>query len=214
MCAVMDGFSMGTDSYFPATLTGKILKKIAKEFQFREFVEKEQKGTDQLLEMVMQQLFEQLHYLKNFLLLEREEFLNTLLLAIVDTSQKKGDFLCVGDGLICINNELIEFEQDNRPDYLGYHLSESFKTWFANQKQRISRLGIDDFSLSTDGIFTFSRFDNAQYNTAGNIIDTLLINDEGSNSPNMLNSKMMDIKTSWGLKPTDDLALVRVKLNE
>jgi hypothetical protein len=210
----MDGCSMGTDSYFPATLTGKILRKIAKEFQYREFIEKEQKGTEQLLKLVMQQLFEQLHQFKNLLLLEREEILNTLILAIIDTLEKKGDFLCVGDGLVCINNELIEFEQDNRPDYLGYHLNENFEAWLTNQKQRISRSGIDDFSLSTDGIFTFNRFDSAQYIGAGNIIDTLLINDEGSDNSNMLNSKMINIKTNWGLKPMDDLAIVRVIMNK
>lgn len=210
MCAVMDGCSMGTDSYFPATLTGKILKKIAKEFQFREFVEKEQRGTGQLLEMVMQQLFEQLHYLKNYLLLEREEVLNTLLLAIIDTSEKKGDFLCVGDGLICIDGELIEFEQDNRPDYLGYHLNENFTTWFAGQKQKLTRSGIKDFSLSTDGIFTFKKFDSVQYMGHGNVVENLLIDEEGSSSPNMLYSKMIEVEKNWGLKPTDDLAIVRV----
>ena len=214
MCAVMDGCSMGTDSYFPSTLTGKILRKIAKEFQFREFVEKNEKRNQELLKLITQQLFEQLHYVKNYLLLEREEILNTLLLAIVDTSEKKGEFLCVGDGLICINGELIEFEQDNRPDYLGYHLSENFETWFAGQKQRISRAGINDFSLSTDGIFTFGRFDNAIYSREGNIIDTLLINDDGNASPNMLNSKMIEIKTNWGLKPADDLAIVRVIMSK
>ena len=161
MCAVMDGCSMGKDSYFPATLTGKLLRKIAKEFQFREFAEKDQKGIEELLKMVTQQLFKEMHYIKNLLLLERDEILNTLLLAIVDTSTKKGEFLCVGDGLFCINGELIEFEQDNRPDYLGYHLNETFETWFANQKQRISRSGIEDFSLSTDGIFTFSKYDKS-----------------------------------------------------
>ena len=167
-----------------------------------------------MLKMVTQQLFEELHHFKNRLLLDREELLNTLLLAIVDTAEKKGDFICVGDGLICINNELIEFEQDNRPDYLGYHLSESFETWFAGQKQRTTRLGIDDFSLATDGIFTFSKFDSALYDSAGDIIDTLLTNDEGSNSSNMLNSKMIEIRKNWGLKPTDDLAIVRVIMNK
>lgn len=31
LCAVMDGCTMGTDSYFVSTLTGKLLRKIAKE---------------------------------------------------------------------------------------------------------------------------------------------------------------------------------------
>lgn len=36
LCAVMDGCTMGTDSYFAATLTGKILRKIVKKTGYEE----------------------------------------------------------------------------------------------------------------------------------------------------------------------------------
>ena len=35
LCAVMDGCTMGTDSYFASTLTGKLLRKIAIERRFQ-----------------------------------------------------------------------------------------------------------------------------------------------------------------------------------
>jgi tartrate dehydratase beta subunit/fumarate hydratase class I family protein len=38
LCAVMDGCTMGTDSYLAATLTGKLLRKIAKEIDYKEFI--------------------------------------------------------------------------------------------------------------------------------------------------------------------------------
>jgi hypothetical protein len=38
LCAVMDGCSMGTDSYFAATLTGKLLRKICREISYKEFL--------------------------------------------------------------------------------------------------------------------------------------------------------------------------------
>jgi hypothetical protein len=49
----MDGCSMGTDSYFSATLLGKIHRKIAKEIQSREFVKHNTKNPKQLLKMFL-----------------------------------------------------------------------------------------------------------------------------------------------------------------
>jgi protein phosphatase 2C-like protein len=214
LCAVMDGCTMGTDSYFAETLTGKILRKIAKEYEFKEFVKKVQNSPELLIKMVLKQLFEHFRNFKNQLQLEREETLTTLLIAIVDIAEKSGEFMCIGDGLICIGDQLFEFEQDNRPDYLGYHLNDDFESWFTSQHQKISKTGIESFSLSTDGIFTFKEFDTGTYDKPDNIIDFLLLDEEGSDNSNMLNSKMIEIKATWGLKPTDDLAIIKVIMNK
>jgi hypothetical protein len=209
LCAVMDGCSMGTDSYFAATLTGKLLRKIANEYSYKEFISKKPNDLQQTLEGIVRQLFLELRELKNSIQLQREEILNTLLIAVIDSSHATGEFLCVGDGLICLNGEFFEFEQDNKPDYLGYHLQEDFDTWYLNQQQRVSAQQIRDFSLATDGIFTFSRFNNHTYQQAGNVAELLLIDKTGYQSTNMLNRKCIDIEKEWGLKPTDDLAIIR-----
>ena len=206
----MDGCSMGTDSYFAATLTGKILRKIAKAFSYREFVTKESVDVQQLLHNVIRQLFRELHDLKNGMQLEKHEMLNTLLIAIIDTNQRKGELLCVGDGLVCINGEFVEFEQNDKPDYLGYHLDEDFDAWYSNQNQKISATDISDISITTDGIFTFKRFNNKVYAEQENIIDFLLINSEDIKNEVMLHRKLIDIETTWGLRPTDDLAIIRL----
>jgi hypothetical protein len=210
LCAVMDGCTMGTDSYFAATLTGKLLRKISKEYSYKEFYSKESAGLQLTLEKITRQLFEELRSAKNILQLERDEVLNTLLIGVIDTSNRSGEFLCIGDGLICINNQLCEFEQDNKPDYLGYHLHEAFDSWYNKQQQRISAQNIQDFSLATDGIFTFKKFDNKTYASPGNVVEFLLVDTEESNNSNMLNSKLLDIQTNWGLKPGDDLAIIRI----
>jgi hypothetical protein len=209
LCAVMDGCTMGTDSYFAATLTGKLLRKICKEYSYKEFLSKDSAGLQLALEQITRQLFEEMRSAKNILQLERDEVLNTLLIGVIDTANRSGQFLCIGDGLICINNQLFEFEQDNKPDYLGYHLNEDFNSWYNKQQQRIAALHIQDFSLATDGIFTFKKFDNKTYATPGNVVEYLLVDKAESNNSNMLNSKLLDIQTSWGLKPGDDLAIIR-----
>jgi len=210
LCAVMDGCTMGTESYFAATLTGKLLRKISKEYSYKEFYSKESAHLQLILERITKQLFEELRSAKNILQLEREEVLNTLLIGIIDAKHRMGEFLCIGDGLICINNRLYEYEQDNKPDYLGYHLHEDFNDWFGKQLQRISVQELQDFSLATDGIFTFNKFDNKAYEEPGDVLELLLIDTEGSESSNMLPRKLYDIQTNWGLKPGDDLAIIRI----
>lgn len=209
LCAVMDGCTMATDSYLAATLTGKVLRKIAKEFDYREFITGAAYDLPLLLEKVTCQLFSEWRQLKNFLQLEREEVLNTLLLAVVDADARAGEFFCVGDGLICINNDLFEFEQDNKPDYLGYHLEEDFDSWYLHQKQRLSAVNIHDFSIASDGIFTFKPFDDKSYSSPGHVINHLLLDATGAHDGQMLDRKLNEIRFDWGLKPTDDLAIIR-----
>ncbi|WP_242696202.1 protein phosphatase 2C domain-containing protein [Longitalea luteola] len=213
LCAVMDGCTMGTDSCFAAILTGKLLRKISKEYSYKEFYSKESTGLQETLQNINRQLFQELRSAKNILQLERDEVLNTLLMGVIDISNRAGEFICIGDGLVCIDQQLYEYEQDNKPDYLGYHLHEEFDSWYAKQQQRISAQDIHDFSLATDGIFTFKKFDNKTYAGPGNVIEFLLVDVEESNHSNMLNRKLLDIQTNWGLKPGDDLAIIRIRFN-
>lgn len=209
LCAVMDGCSMGTDSHLASTLTGKILRKISSGLSYQEFISKEAPRLSKLMENVMRQLFSELRTIKNTLLLQREELLSTLVIAIIDTENCSGEFLCVGDGLICINGQYFEFEQNDQPDYLGYHLEEDFEQWIENQHQKISVEHITDFSISTDGIFTFKKFDEGIYEQPDNIVDYLLVDNTGSATEMMLHKKVIDIESEWGLKPADDIAIIR-----
>jgi len=212
LIAVMDGCSMGKESHFASTLISKLLRKIAKEISFREFAEKTKKKTNEYLEEVLERLFEDLRLLKNQLHLEREETLSTLILGIFDKQQKEIELITVGDGLICCNGELYEYEQDDKPDYLGYLLGEEFKSWLKNQSQKLSLKNVEDLSISTDGIFTFKNFDGKEYDTIteGEIINYLLIGGRGANKGNMLKKKMTEIENKFGLKPSDDLTIIRI----
>ena len=69
-------------------------------------------------------------------------------------------------------------------------------------------------SLSTDGIFTFSKFDQGIYPEISTeaLIDFLLNSDEDESNEKMLFKKLIKIEKDWGLKPTDDLGIVRIKL--
>lgn len=209
--AVMDGCTMGTDSYLPATITGKLLRKISKDLFYRSFLEKNTSINISLKE-IMERLCAELKFINNYLLLNRDECLNTLLLAILDTRTNHLEGLAIGDGMMCIDQEMIVWEQDNKPDYLGYHLNEPFENWWAAQSQFISRSNVRDFSITTDGIFTFAPFTNIQFTETIDALDYLLADFSLADAENMLHQKMLRIRDQYGLKPTDDLAVIRVRL--
>lgn len=215
LIAVMDGCSMGKESHFAATLIAKILRKIAIQIGYRAFIEPTEITTKAYLEEIMKLLFEDLKSIKNQLMLTREETLSTLILGIVHLAKREAELLAIGDGLICYNQKYFEYEQEDQPDYLGYHLHESFDHWFKLQTQRLSLTDINDLSISTDGIFTFKAFDNQVSSAISEqaLIDFLLINDQEANLENMLTKKMRWIEKNYGLKPSDDLSLIRIILN-
>jgi Protein phosphatase 2C len=210
LCAVMDGCTMGIDSHLISTLMGKVLRKIAKNAYFREFMTKKQVSNPILLKAVCQQLFLDLNDIKNQVQLERDETLSTLILMILDTQKWEASVITVGDGVIVCNAQVIEYQQDNKPDYLGYHLTKNFETWFAHHTQFNHFQAIKDISMATDGILTFSRFDNRVTIVEKDAIAHLLIDNQWIENDKMLHLKMLKMQDEWGLKPTDDLGIIRV----
>lgn len=215
LLAVMDGCSMGKESHFASTLTAKILRKVSKEISYQTFVERDNKTIGQYLKLILHRLFVEIGQIKNQLLLETEELLSTLILGVLNKSSKSIDVIIVGDGLICSNGILYEYEQDDQPDYLGYHLFEDFESWFQNQNQKISLENINDLSMVTDGIFTFRNFNGKKYPELKEekVISLLLVDKTGKNQENMLLKKMLELKNEFGLMPGDDLTIIRILLN-
>lgn len=213
MIAVMDGCSMGKESHFASTLIVKLLRKIGKELSFRNFAERKQKETSEYLREILEKLFDDLKHLKSILHLEKDELLSTLILGVIDKSTLDVEIITVGDGLICDNGELIEYEQNDKPDYLGYHLDGEFNPWFQNQSQVVSLKNVKDLSISTDGIFTFKNFDGKPYPEISEeeLVKYLLIDEEGAEQENMLKKKILAIENKYGLKPSDDLTIIRIK---
>ncbi|MFZ4930951.1 protein phosphatase 2C domain-containing protein [Chryseobacterium sp. Mn2064] len=158
ICAVMDGCSTAMDSHFASTLIGKILRKIIVECGYRELYEKDSSlSLDQQLKDIIKSLFEEMRFMKKYLMLDEKELLSTLIILFYDHSQNKGIILSIGDGIVCINGEITEFDRDNKPDYLAYHLNKNFEEWYKSLHQKIHFDHLDDVSIATDGILTFSQ---------------------------------------------------------
>ncbi len=211
LIAVLDGCTMGTESVFASMLFGKILRNIAKTKFYSDFITKEAITLKQKLREILEDLINQTKRLKNQLGLEVNELLSTFIIGIVNTENATAEFLTVGDGLIYYDGEIIIYDQDNKPDYLGYHLSENFDNWFNNQKQRLSIANFKDLSICTDGIFTFKNLKNtAKQKSETEIITFLLKDSEDAEYDNFLDRKVLTLKDKWNHLVTDDLAIIRI----
>ncbi|TAD99035.1 MAG: stage II sporulation protein E (SpoIIE) [Bacteroidetes bacterium] len=211
LCAVMDGCTMATDSYFVATLVGKLLRKIAKQRIYKEFYDSELANIsiENDLKSIIKELFEELNISKNYLMLEKKELMTTLILLLINKKKQKGVVLVVGDGLVNINGKITEFDQENTPDYLGFHLDKDFENWYNSQKQKIFFEEIHDLSIATDGIFMFSE-NKKDLTDSIDPIHFLLIDKNHEENEEMLSLKLKKLEMQFGIKPTDDLALIRI----
>lgn len=212
LCAVMDGCTMAIDTYFASTLVGKLLRKISIEKGYRELYSLEtiSNDIDSYLKSILKELFKELVIIKNQLLLERNELLTTLIILLLDKKTNKGVVLVVGDGLVNINGIITEFDQDNKPDYLGFHLAEDFDTWYDNQKQKIFFDQIEDISIATDGILMFEKVKKVENTDSINALEYLILDKTELDYEEMLNFKLKKLEHNFGLKPTDDLAIIRL----
>lgn len=134
-----------------------------------------------------------------------------MLIGIVNIKESKAEFLIIGDGLICKDGKYFEYEQNNTPDYLGYHLTDDFDDWYDKQEQKLTISNFKDLSICTDGIFTFKNFkDKTKQKSEDEIIEYLLVDNNGTEFTNFLNRKIRILQEEWNHVVTDDLAIIRI----
>ncbi|WP_262713716.1 protein phosphatase 2C domain-containing protein [Neolewinella aurantiaca] len=214
LVAVMDGCSMGKDSHFASSLIAKVLRRIAKQTNLRSFAERTQHTTRDLLKDTLRTLFSDLVRLNADLDLDYDELLSTLVLAIVDTQERNAEILAIGDGVIACDEEIVEFNHDNKPDYLGYHLHEDFEDYWNVLTQRVSAQDFQDLALATDGVLSFRAFSHDSYRpvTDDELLTFLLVDREEGAEDTAYRRKVIYIKNTFGLEATDDLTVVRLSV--
>lgn len=213
LLAVLDGCSMGEESYFASALLGKILRKIAKDLYYLDtYLPTSYPVMLDQLRFILQQLFDELVFLQNRLYLEPSHLLTTLLIAVVDSTDHKAEVGIFGDGVVIANGQVWEFDQNNRPDYLAYHLIKGFDSWWVQQEQRLSLCDLKDLSLSTDGIFSFRNFEAQAYLDPAVAIQELLIVMDNSNNERTLVKQLKRLQDREKVLPGDDLGIIRAIL--
>ncbi|WP_231915353.1 protein phosphatase 2C domain-containing protein [Lewinella sp. 4G2] len=212
LIAVSDGCSMGTESHFASTLFMKVLKEIAKVHYNLSFIGKSEPNIDGLLMVILKGLFNKVKMIRDTLQLDKYELLATLIVAVFDSKTKEVSVITIGDGLISIDDKIYEYDQSNRPDYVGYHLDEIFEDWFSDQRQILSTTFEKSISISSDGIFTFSDdFDEPVRNIRQRqIIADLMI--RVNPDQRSIQNKMDGYLDNENLSTNDDVAVVSVCL--
>jgi hypothetical protein len=87
--AVMDGCTMGKESVFASLLVNKVLRKICKTMFYQDFLSPISDNLEILLQKILGDLFQELKYQKNRLILEAQELLSTLVISVIDTQNTK-----------------------------------------------------------------------------------------------------------------------------
>lgn len=210
--AVLDGCSSGEDSHFASALMGKLLKKIGKDISQQESLLRQSTplNAESIAMMMLKKLFWELRDTRKHLGLTNTELLSTLILLVYDETLKQAYIIAIGDGVIAIDGEIHEIDQDNMPDYMAYHLNHSFDQWYKKQEHIYRVDQPTEISISTDGIDTFRshKTDNpADFSP----IDFLLLDSSLENTQNMLTRKTNILQKKYGYLPADDISIIRVK---
>ena len=213
--AVMDGCSMGIESYFASTLIGKLLKKISKEIGYLLYLNQLPNDIDILSKYIFKQLFNQLKNIQGQLFLDKYELLSTLVFKIINVKERTAKAIVIGDGLVVCNGITYDFDQNNQPDYLGYHLEKDFENWFETIEQELFLENIFDISISTDGIYTFKPFNQLAEScySENYFIERLLIEQPMDLEKGAFQRQLLEIEEEEYLKPSDDLAFIRLIFN-
>lgn len=199
---------MGKDSHFASALQGKILAKIMQLLPYQSDIDLKTISLEQLSEHILKQFFTEMKQQKNALLLDRKEMLATLITMIWDAEQNAAFLFAAGDGFWVINDEVIEFDQQNRPDYPAYHLGESFEQWYANQpKKRVSNPYL--LAISTDGVSSFQG-KKGDFPSGREVEKYFLTGFDFIDEKNMLDRKAGWLLKEKGWAPFDDVAVVRL----
>ncbi len=208
----MDGCSSGIDSYFAATLFGKILAKIFTTLPYPQAIgfDSELAATPKVMEFVCQSFFKELSQAKNFLFLERNELLSTLIVAVYKPESKELSIMAAGDGVYSVNDENTIIDQENKPNYTAYHLDKGFETWYGQETILKHYTEVKNFAISTDGAESFAKEALTDDANGFDAINYLLVDDTLADNPAMLHKKCLLLEKEHQLIPRDDVAIIRV----
>ncbi|MEO0582725.1 MAG: protein phosphatase 2C domain-containing protein [Bacteroidota bacterium] len=215
LAAVMDGCTMGKESHFVASLVVKLLRKTVKHTGYLAWTDPDHplnhRDLSAMGKEMLEALFVDLKACAHTLFLAPEELLTTLNLCLVDTKRDGVWHIVVGDGFSAVEGKVIDWDQNNKPDYLGYHLGESFNLWFERQMQMALYQGVKSFAIASDGVDAFENLDKRSRNFQQEIPFYLLLDEEFLDLPRMLEKKIELLEKDFGEIATDDLAIIRMK---
>jgi len=215
LAVVMDGCSSGTESHFAATLAAKILRKRVRELQFLESASKIPQFIEtplsELGKTLFQALWQGFKETQHALYLDTLELLTTLNLALIRPQMGTAWINLIGDGYVGVKRELIEVDQDNRPDYMAYHLKEDFDEWFAQAGSTFTFQNLSQLYLATDGIGSFHPMKSKAPDFEASLPEFFLFGDTSYPALGTFDKRKHYLKERHGIVATDDIAIIHLR---
>lgn len=211
VAGVFDGCSGGKESYFASAFYGKAIKSFIKTYNLSHF-----NDIEQVIKQILFNSFSNVKVLSEVISLSSDELLSTVILLVADLHKNIGKIICLGDGFVSVNGENYEIDQNNTPDYPAYHLSkitdfEDFEHWYKNQKNIFSFDKIEDLTISTDGLFTFTDIKNSKNDIPKDWITNYFTQDKQFiKNKAMFGRKFNILKNNHNYINYDDIGIVRV----
>jgi hypothetical protein len=206
---VFDGCSSGKDSYFASKLFANMFIKTIEKCKEEELISN---NFENLVYVYFKNLFKAIESIG----LGIEETLSTSVLFIYELNSNNLFVKFFGDGVAYANNQSLEVfnnDENNQPDYIGYSLSEVLKknnfSKYWNMKKSFT-LKTNDFSISTDGIFSFQN--SGEQEPLFSCESFLVQDDFLYKNPAFLKRKLNILKNK-GYDHYDDLTIIRVKID-
>ena len=213
LLSVSDGCSMGNQSHFAAELIQKILKGIAGEEHSREFSEGRRLSPNQIIDRVTEQLFTRLQRVYQLTGSDKYDYLSTVVLACVDVRTQAYSYLVVGDGVVAIDDDITIIDQNNQPDYIGYHLTKKATDWLQTLARRKDGKLERSLAIATDGVLTLSdNYDHPLNDTDLEKAITRLLCDFNGRTEKELQNKLDHLYQKRRVSTTDDVAIARLRL--
>lgn len=205
--AVMDGCSSAVESSFTAQLLSKLVSKGCKLLpqleQTQANLSIKELSPVAIGEFILNQVFSGLQQLKKQLLLDKLELLSTLTLVVLNETTKEAYLNFCGDGYYSVNGFSFDVDQDNTPDFPGYHLDKSFEEWLKNHTYSSQLKNVNSICIATDGIAKLLSADGKRIPKV-NSAEILLSPDESLR----LNERYDKLIEKHGLIPYDDIAIL------
>lgn len=211
---VFDGCSAGKASHFASALLGKLLRKASLMATYPSALPAYGISSDQALDSVdyvrfvlAKILFQELRRCRKDLMLDKEEMLATLVLAVMNPDMDQVALLVAGDGFFSLNGHLTKIDQEDRPNYPAYHLNRPFEQWYEEETFQLEASDVTQFAISTDGADTFC---DARHNPppGPSTAEYLLAHPFGAQDS--LQSRVGEL-VQQGYRPQDDVAMYRIE---
>lgn len=210
--AVMDGCSTAMDSHFASALVAKLFEKNAKALNKTQVNPTASMGKISPKELgisFLETFFQDIKQTQRQLALDDIELLTTFIILVYNNQTKKAWVNISGDGFIIMNDEIIEVDQNNAPDFFGYHLNESFDTWFKNHTKSYEFEKIMTLAISTDGPAKLLDINRKQAKDI-KALEYMLTHSDFSGEKKQLRKKYEFLRTEYQLYPFDDISILKI----